>query len=301
MIEKIKRFTYLFFAKSWFAKLLRNPVLTLVLPALISFYYLALDVWGDDWSWIANYRQLHEYIFGLLFITTMFVVAFKALYEIFSRNIDRKKEEALKNLIKIFNNLVASKKRRFYEEAAGILPNADCFKKITKPDEQLKSIFDATIEAVATIFDVNRLNLTITIIEGDEHGKWWYALRSNNQTRLTPAKKLMENNSTARYCLDNGQSLFIADMRKGIKNEVFFSSDRSRSQKDYGSIFCKPVVVKVGNREFKYVFTICLYGELICAPHSEEETRVCEEFFVEISDRVELELHLKSIKKFRYS
>jgi hypothetical protein len=111
----------------------------------------------------------------------------------------------------------------------------------------------------------------------------------------------MENNSTARYCLDNGQSLFIADMRKGIKNEVFFSSDRSRSQKDYGSIFCKPVVVKVGNREFKYVFTICLYGELICAPHSEEETRVCEEFFVEISDRVELELHLKSIKKFRYS
>ena len=231
----------------------------------------------------------------------MFVVAFKALYEIFSRNIDRKKEEALKNLIKIFNNLVASKKRRFYEEAAGILPNADCFKRITKPDEQLKSIFDATIEAVATIFDVNRLNLTITIIEGDEHGKWWYALRSNNQTRLTPAKKLMENNSTARYCLDNGQSLFIADMRKGIKNEVFFSSDRSRSQKDYGSIFCKPVVVKVGNREFKYVFTICLYGELICAPHSEEETRVCEEFFVEISDRVELELHLKSIKKFRYS
>lgn len=301
MIEKIKRFTYLFFAKSWFAKLLRNPVLTLVLPALISFYYLALDVWGNDWSWISNYRQLHEYIFGLLFIMTMFVVAFKALYEIFSRNIDRKKEEALKNLIKIFNSLVASKKRRFYEEAANILPNADCFKRITKPDEQLKSIFDATIEAVATIFDVNRLNLTVTIIEGDEHGKWWYALQSNNQTRLTPAKKLMENNSTARYCLDNGQSLFIPDMRKGIKNEVFFSSDRSSSQKNYGSIFCKPVIVKVGNREFKYVFTICLYGELICAPHSEEETRVCEEFFVEISDRVELELHLKSIKKFRYS
>jgi len=300
MIEKIKQLTYLFFTKSWFAKQLRNPVLTLVLPALISFYYLALDVWGEDWSWISKYRPIHEYIFSFLFIITMLVVFFKALYELFSKEIDRKREEVLRSLIKIFNSLVASKKRRFYEEAANILPKADCFKRITKPDEQLKSIFDATIEAVVTIFDVNRLNLTLTIIEGDESGKWWYFLRSNNQTNLTPARKLMDNNSTARYCSESGESLFIADMRKGIKNEVFFSSDRSKSQNDYGSIFCKPVTVLVGNKRYKYIFTICLYGELICAPHIEEECRVCEEFFVEISDRVELELHLKSIKDFRY-
>lgn len=302
MYLKIKRYAYLFFNKWWFAKLVKLPILTFILPVLTSFYYAALDIFGDDWVWIKDHREIHETIFTLLFVATMFVVLFRAIAEQYSIRLNKQKEEVSRNLLKIFNSLVTKKKRRFFEEAANIRPSADCFKRVTKPDEQLKAIFDSTIDAITTIFNVNPANLTLTIIEGNnEENKWWYALQSDHQTRLTSPKKLMENVSTARYCFDLGQSLFIPDMRKGIKDNVFLSSDRSKSNKEFGSIFCKPVVVKVEERVFKYVFTICLYGELLCTPDNEEESRVCEEFFNEISDRVELELYLRSIKKFRYS
>ena len=108
----------------------------------------------------------------------------------------------------------------------------------------------------------------------------------------------MMGSSTAKYAFESGDSIFIPDIRKGIKEEVFYSSDRS-NKSDIGSIFCKPVRISVGKREYIYIFTIAVFGQYLCSPYDEEECRACEKILDEVADRVELELYLNSMKDFQ--
>ena len=108
----------------------------------------------------------------------------------------------------------------------------------------------------------------------------------------------MNQASTAKHCFTTGESIFISDIRKGVKENIFFESVRSKKNK-IGSIYCKPIRIEVNNKTYVYIFTIAIYGEFFCTPYDEDECKICEEILDEISDRVELELYLFSMKKFR--
>ena len=108
----------------------------------------------------------------------------------------------------------------------------------------------------------------------------------------------MNGSSTAKYAFDTGDSVFIPDIRKGVKEGVFINSDRS-NKSEVGSIFCKPVRITVSGTEYVYIFTIAVFGQYLCTPYDEEECRACEKILDEVADRVELELYLNSIKRFR--
>ncbi len=42
-----------------------------------------------------------------------------------------------------------------------------------------------------------------------------------------------------------------------------------------------------------------IYGEIICTPYDLEECKATEKIFDQISDRIELELYLHSMRKYR--
>lgn len=108
----------------------------------------------------------------------------------------------------------------------------------------------------------------------------------------------MEGNSTAKFCYQTGQSIFIADLRKGVKEGIFHESDRYNRKKS-GSIYCRPVRVEIDNTSYVYIFTMVVYGELLCIPYDRDECKATERIMDEITDRIELELFLHSIKEYK--
>lgn len=197
------------------------------------------------------------------------------------------------------SDLVKKKKDRFYKKAKELKRSGDVFKLITHPKDQIEIAFDGTKSFISKGFGVERKNICITIIAGDPStDTWWYEFKCDTQWQHTKAKTIMTNNSTAKYCYNNGESIFIPDLRKGIKEGIFFESDRYNRKKS-GSLYCKPVRVEIDNHAYVYIFTIVIYGEIICTPYDLEECKATEKIFDQISDRIELELYLHSMRKYR--
>lgn len=78
----------------------------------------------------------------------------------------------------------------------------------------------------------------------------------------------------------------------------FLESERSKKN-EIGSIYCKPVRVTVSGVEYTYIFTVVVYGQFLCVPYDNDECRACESLLDEVSDRIELELYLHSMKSFK--
>lgn len=271
----------------------------MVIPPIIALYYGTLDIWGDDWSWVKNHKGTHSIIFAFLASLTILILFFKGVSEAIKGKVEKKYHKVLDSLLTFFNTLVKKKKDRFYKRAKHVKPSSDVFKSITQPIDQLEYVLDGTKSFLVDGFGIDQKNIGITIIQGFETDDlWWYRLQCDSQKKHTRAKDLVKSSSTARYCLDSGDSLFIPDIRKGIKENLFLESNRSK-QSSTGSIYCKPVRIEVGGIDYVYIFTIAVYGQNLCVPFDEEECRSCEKILDEVGDRIELELYLHSIKEFR--
>lgn len=295
----MKRRLYIVFVNNKVIDFLSAPVLSIVIPPLLGLYYGTLDIWGDDWNIIKNYKEIHEVAFSIFSTLTIITLFIKGISEQAKGNVHKKYQSILESMLGFFNELVKKKRDRFFKKAKDIKPRADIFGAITQPKDQLDFVLDGTKRLLCQGFGIDAKNIGITIIQGDPRTrKWWYAFKCDSQKQHTKAKILMDGKSTARYCYDRGDSIFIADLRKGIKENVFLQSERSRKS-ELGSIYCKPVRISVGELDFVYIFTICVYGQLICTPYDIEECRACEQLFDEVADRVELELYLYSIKTFK--
>lgn len=295
----IRKLLYFIFVNNRVIKFLDNPALSIVIPPVVALYYGTLDIWGDDWFWIKDHRTTHGFIFSLLASITVVILFLKGMAESGRSAAAKKYQLLLESLISFFNELVKKKKDRFNNKARGLKPTGDVFRTITHPKDQLEHVLDGAKRLLVNGFGLDQKNVGITIIQGNPlDNKWWYELRCDPQRQHFKAKDLMTGSSTAKYCFDSGDSLFISDIRKGIKDGVFQESDRSKKS-SAGSIFCKPVRVTVGKIEYVYIFTIAIFGEFLCIPYDEEECRACENILDEIGDRVELELYLHSIKQFK--
>lgn len=297
----MKRFFYIVFVKNKIIKTINHPVMGIVVPPLVALYYGTLDIWGTDWAWIANKKEVHEFVFSCMAVITALILFLKAISEGASGLVDRRYNQLMESMLVFFNTLVKKKKDRFFNKAKHVKPTGDIFKQITQPKDQIEHVLDGTKTFLVDGLGVDPKNIGITIIQGDpEKERWWYDFQCDTQKQHTKAKVLMREKSTAAYCYESGDSIFISDIRKGTKEGVFYTSDRS-SKSSTGSIFCKPVRISVDSIEYVYIFTIAVFGQTLCAPYDEEECRACEKILDEIADRVELELYLHSMKQYRES
>ncbi len=280
---------------------LSSPIMGIVVPPLVGLYYGTLDIWGEDWKIIKDYKEIHEFVFLMLASLTVLILFLKGLSEQFKGIVNKKYQNILESLVVFFNDLVKKKKDRFYQKAKNVKPNADIFKIITQPKDQLDFVLDGTKTLLKNGFEIEPKNIAITIIQGvPSEAKWWYEFKCDSQKQHTKAKQIMEGSSTASYCYKNGESIFISDIRKGLKENIFLTSERSKKS-TIGSIYCKPVRINVNSIDFVYIFTMVIYGEFLCTPYDEEECKACERLLDEVGDRVELELYLHSIRKYKDS
>lgn len=297
----LKKILYVLFVNNAIIKFLNAPALSMIISPIVGLYYGALGIWGNDWAWISNNRPLHQLLFSLLASTTILILFIKGLAEAGKGIAAKKYQTLLDSMITFFNELVKKKKDRFNNKSRGLKPTADIFKIITHPKDQLEYALDGTKRFLIDGFGIDQKNIGITIIQGNPgDNRWWYALQCDSQRQHYKAKDIMNSPSTAKHCFDSGDSLFIPDIRKGLKDRVFYESDRSKKT-GIGSIFCKPVRAIVGGVEYVYIFTIAVFGEYLCTPYDESECRACEKILDEVADRVELELYLHSIKQFKES
>lgn len=295
----MKKFFYWLFVNNILVNVLSLPLVSIVVPAVVALYYTALDIWGESWSIFIDYREIHEFVFALLAAFTIFVLFVRGISEQLKGNASEKYRLLLEELLLFINELVKKKRDRFHQKAKNVNRTGDVFKQITYPKDQIEYALDGTKTFLSKGFGVDRKNICLTIIAGNpDEKKWWYEFKCDQQTQHTKAKELLDNNSTAKYCYEHGESIFIADLRKGEKEGIFHQSARYNRKKS-GSIYCRPVRLMVDNIQYVYFFTIVVYGELLCVPYDLEECKATERILDEISDRIELELFLHSIKRYR--
>lgn len=296
----MKKIIYFVFANNRIIRFISSPAVSMIIPPLVVLYYGTLDIWGDDWLWIKENKGLHETIFTFLALGTIIILFLKSISESIKGAVTKKYQELIESMIFLFNDLVKKKKDRFYKKAKHLKPNGDVFKAITHPKDQLQHILDGTKKFIEKGFDIDRNNISITIIKGNEaEDKWWFEIKCDTQRQHSKAKELMTGNSTAKYCYDSGDSLFIPDIRKGVKENLFYESERSKKT-SIGSIFCKPVRITVGDdAKYVYIFTIAVFGQHLCTTYDEDECKACEKILDEVADRVELELYLYSMRDFK--
>ncbi|WNZ54779.1 hypothetical protein QT397_18105 [Microbulbifer sp. MKSA007] len=296
----MKKLIFLAFGDNFFTRFLNHPALSICIPAFTTMYYLTLDIWGDDFALIKNNIEFHQSAFLTLLFITSLVIIFKTISELLHSKVSKQKNEITKALIMLFKSLVNKKKRRFFDKAKHLKPTGDTFKAITHPKEQLEYVLAETKRFLVEAFGLDAKNIAITIIQGNpREDKWWYELRCETQRKYARARDIMNGNSTAATCFQSGDSLLIPDIRKGIKENMFEHSKRSRDAKQ-GSIYCKPVRITVNNCNYVYIFSIAVYGQNICPADSNEDFKACENVLDDIADRVELELYLHSMRKYRF-
>ncbi|PTB91830.1 hypothetical protein C9974_14560 [Marinobacter sp. B9-2] len=296
----MKKILYTVFVRNRVIDFLSSPALSMTVPPIVALYYGTLDIWGDEWQWVNEYSQVHEVIFTILATFTILVMFLKGVSQAAQGAVTKRYTELTKALIQFFNGLVKKKKDRFHGKALHLKPTADIFRKITHPKDQLEFVLDGTKTLLCNGMGIEQKNIGITIIQGNPaENKWWYMLKCDRQRQHTKAGQIMNSDSTAKYCYETGDSLFISDIRKGKQQAAFFSSDRSSAANEIGSIFCKPVRIKVDSTEFVYIFTIAVFGQHMCTPYDPDESEACERILDEVADRVELELYLHSMKEYR--
>lgn len=297
----MKERLYKIFVNNRVMKFIGSPALGILVPPVLGLYYGTLDIWGGEWAIVKDFKEVHEFVFTITAAATVLILFLRAVSEALQGQVQRKYQAILQATMIFINELVKKKKDRFHNSAKDIKPKGDAFRIITQPQDQLEFLIDGTRRLLRDAFVIDYKNVEITIIQGSHtEGKWWYLLQTDKQRQHTKAKAIIDGQSTAKYCLDTGDSLLVPDIRKGEKEKVFLPSARSQKAA-LGSIYCKPVRVLVGGKEYVYVFTVCVYGELICTPYDALECKACERLLDEVAERVELELCLHSIKSFKES
>ena len=297
----MRKIFYSIFVNNRVIDFIGSPFMSIVIPPIIALYYGTLDIWGNEWAIVKNYKPIHEIIFSVLAGLTVIVLFLRGVAEQLRGSITEKYHNILQAMVAYFNELVKKKRDRFFQRAKSLKPNADIFKNITQPKDQIDYALDGTKRLLNNAFNIDQKNIAITIIQGKvKDDKWWYEFKCDTQKQHTKARDIMSGDSTAKYCYETGESIFIPDIRKGIKEGAFLSSERSEKS-IIGSIYCKPVRVKVNDIDYTYIFTVVVYGQFMCTPYDEIECRACEKLLDEVSDRVELELYLHSMKSYKES
>ena len=290
-------------------KILKTPWLSSTAVILTGLYYGTLDVWGDDWKWISEHSNIHACIYSILMFLTIVCVIAKCCLEYIDDKeearleaIKQDREMLLKEFLSFIKNVVHAKRTRFYDRVTRLQLNKkiNFFDEITHPKDQLRYIMDQVVHFMK-FYGVPRSNIEMTIIGANDCNNWKYEVELDRQKNYTDANIIMSSTSLARVALDKGESIFLSDLNEGIRQNIFSTSVRSDSVNNVGSIYCKPVTIKIQGKTYKYVFTLVSYGTYFCSPNDQNEANEFATLLDEIGDRVELELYLLAMKQHKNS
>lgn len=296
MKKLLKKFEHIF-KTSW---------LSSVLSIFLFLYYTTLDIWGDKWDWIALNEEAHGNFYKFLIVATVISVLFKAYYDYTSDKNKKENELVLQRFIGLIRSIVTTKKNRFYEKATKLKIESrrvNFFQEITHPQDQIKFIMNQ-LSGFFEFWGVNRNQLAVTILSSvakdeSDNENWRFILKLDHQRSHTSANTLMKGDSLARKAIDSGVPIFLADLNEGIFQQVFLQSERSQESNNIGSIYCKPVTIKIQDVTYRYVFSVVSYGTYLCQPTDTTEAEQMSMILNEIGDRVELELYLSAMKQHK--
>lgn len=280
--------------------------LNTLLGVILALYYGTLDIWGDEWKWISSNRDIHAWIYSFLVIVTLASVTIKALYDRMLNKYKKENELVLRNFIGLIRSIVTAKKSRFYEKATKLKAESkrvNFFQEITHPQDQIRFIMNQ-LSSFFEFWVIKRNQLAVTVLSSvskdeSDNENWKFMLKLDQQRSHTNANTLMGGSSLARKAIDSGEPIFLADLNEGISQQLFFSSDRSQEFNNVGSIYCKPVTIKIQDITYRYVFSVVSYGTYFCQPNDETEASQMSMILDEIGDRVELELYLSAMRQHK--
>ena len=283
-------------------KILKTPWLSSAAVIFTGLYYGTLDIWGDDWKWISEYKNVHAAIYCIFIVVTILSVVIKSYFEYKDNKDEVKREILLKEFLQFIRNVVHAKRTRFYDcvTRIPITKRINFFDEITHPKDQLRYIMDQVAHFMK-FYGVPRSNIEMTVIGASDNNEWKYEVELDRQRNYTDANLIMNSTSLAKVALDKGESIFLSDLAEGIRQNIFAKSARSDSVNNAGSIYCKPVTIKIQGKTYKYVFTLVSYGTYFCSPTDQNEANEFATLLDEIGDRVELELYLLAMKQHKNS
>ncbi|NNH87493.1 hypothetical protein [Acinetobacter terrae] len=269
---------------------------------LLGLYYGTLDIWGDDWSWIAGHKPLHSKIYSILMGLTILSVSLRAYYDWQDTKNKAAYDKLLNQFILFIKDIVQAKRTRFYDKVTKLETGkrVNFFEVITHPKEQLRTIMQHAVNFFE-FYGVPRSNLQITILSSNSFSNHWkYEETLDRQKNHTDANIVMNSRSVANKALQTGEPIFLADLSEEGTDEsqkIFYKSERSVTVNCIGSIYCKPVTIIIQEITYNYVFTLVTYGTYLCSPNNVEEANQIATLLDEIGDRVELELYLLAMRQ----
>ncbi len=305
LVTFLKASGHWFFCQSWFAKLVHNNILGVVLPAIVGLYYLTLDVWGDKWLILKDNLELHSRIYCCVLVVTLCVLIWRAVADMVrSARVDEY-TRILERLLAVLGKIVKQKCDRFQAKLRELKPTTNPFDTITQPEEQIRYILREAQHFFADMIGTQPEEIDISVMRKDPYKDKWHFVATTTTAGKpnTKPERLMGEKSIARRCSESGEELFIADKREGAANGDYFVSDKDRRHCEIGSAFCTPfwVVANPDNEAENQAFivTFVTYGVKICEPFDRDAEECAKTLFREFVRRIEIECTLFALKKWR--
>lgn len=297
---ELKKLLRIALYENFLVRSLRSKILQLVLPGFSGAYFLCLDVWGDKWAFIKDYQPQHEFAFSVLIGASLIVLIIRGIADHVEEKVKINHSLFIDNFTSLTSKAVATKLKRFKEQATKLKPNGNTFKSITQPKEQINLILSELVDILRRNFGIQNDEQCITIMHQDpKTQKWHFKYQTNASWQHTKPEVLLAKNSTASECLNYGEPIFHPDKVEAEKNRKYFMSDRDK-EKGNGSAFCYPVVTKNKDYEDKYIISMVTYGKRLCDPFDKVQAEAIRLIFIDICRRIDLELTLESIKEWQF-
>lgn len=302
--KKLKKVVKYIFYSNIFAGFFRGKLLGVVLPGFAGAYYLALDIWGDQWPILVKNKDLHSTIFKVLIFFSLLSLIVRAIADWIVEKKEKDYVLFLQSLSVLTTKLVKSKLDRFKLVAGKLTPNGNTFKKLSEPDKQINLILTEIELLFNKHFGIKDDKLSIVITRIKNHLQddmvCYHAFKNHKRWQRTKAIKIIENKtSIASRCLKTGESIFIADKSEASDNKHYYFSKRDKRKK-IGSVFCYPSITNTNSYEDKYIICISTYEKILCDPDDRETVSAIRSILDDICRRLDLELTLYAIKDWQF-
>ena len=276
--------------KHWFIKI--------VFPVLMLGYFGLLDYFPDI-EWISKYKEVHFKIFGVFVLLECIARILDYARERCEESVTARRKSTVVELLAAVSEIVQTKVTRF-REALPRIGSRSPFNVITQPIDQMNAIATRIEDLFKKLGAIPDDCLDVTILRSADGVAWEWVFGFQRNYRRPEAKILMEESSrsTAKLAYESGNEQFFASKQQAEAARNYQFGERDR-QKGDGSIYCKPVKIKVPDRDENFIVTFTSYGTKLCDPFDDASTSVWQMICREFARRIELELVLFCMKDWK--
>lgn len=276
----------------------KNNLIAQIASGILGVYYLILDVWGDKIDFIKSNEDAFKAIFFWSLFPTLILLFARTLIENKEDDFDDDARSILAEFIQTLGLIVDGKTLRFIGKMS-LVSSASCssvFDLITQPKDQLRIIFTHSAEFIRNSFGLKADQINMAVIDWDKskfeinHQKWQH----KNIGEITT------EDSAAKHCIETGEYAFFPDKIKAAKEGKYLLRKRDIDRKD-GSVFVYPVVIPIAEKHRIFVVSIVTYERKLCEEWDSNSSETVKCFLIEICRRIELELHLSTLKELASS